>query len=214
MTDLQAIRERHSVREYTNEPLQPAELDQLGRLVDDVAQKSGLNIQLVTNNPEAFDLVARFGVIHGCSTCIAFVAPGRTRDEEIGYWGQRIVLEAQKMGLNTCWAAMFSRKRVRVTCANGEEPRVVIAVGHGATQGKPRKSKTPEDVVVIEPGATKPAWFNTAVEAALLAPTGMNRQAFTITLAADGTCTLSCPGKGLTRIDLGIVRCNFEAAQQ
>lgn len=212
MTDLDAIRARHSVREYEERPLEPEDLVALQDVVDDTVRKSGLNIQLLPNNPEAFDLIARFGMISGCSTCIAFVAQGRSQDEEIGYWGQHIVLGAQKMGLNTCWAALFSRKKCKATCPAGTEVRVVVAVGYGKTAGKPRKSKTADDVVVIEPGAQVPAWFDTAVEAALLAPTAMNRQAFTITLATDGTANIDVPGKGLTRIDKGIVRRNFEVA--
>lgn len=212
MTDLEAIRARHSVRNYYEKPLSDEDAAALRDVVDDAARQSGLNIQLLQNNPEAFDLVARFGLISGCSTCIAFVAHKHDQDETIGYWGQLIVLEAQKMGLNTCWAALFSRKRCRAICPEGTEARVVIAVGYGKTAGKPRRSKKAEDVVVVEPGAIRPAWFDDAIEAALLAPTGVNRQAFTITLAADGTVHFAAPGNGLTLIDLGIVRRNFELA--
>lgn len=213
MNNLEAIRARHSVREYENKPIEQHVLGQLQRVIASCAREGGLNIQLVQDNPQTFDLVARFGVIRGCSTCIAFVANKKTQDEAIGYWGQRIVLEAQKLGLNTCWAGMFSRKRCRAACPPGMSVRVVIAVGYGKTAGKPRRSKTPDDVVTIEPGAHKPAWFDVAVEAALLAPTGINKQDFTITLTAQGDVRFSAPGSGLTNIDLGIVRRNFEEAR-
>ncbi len=212
MTDLEAIRARHSVREYLSKAIEGEVLAQLQRVVNEAAEESGLNIQLVQNNPEAFDVVARFGLIRGCSTIVAFVAKGTMQDEAIGYWGQRIVLEAQKMGLNTCWARLFSRKKCKAVCSDGMEVRVVIAVGYGKTAGKPRKSKTAADVVTIEPGAVKPAWFDTAVEAALLAPTGVNKQDFHIMLSADGQVSITSSGKGLTNIDLGIVRRNFELA--
>lgn len=214
MNNLEAIHARHSVREYTNRPIEGEVLANLQEVIDACAKEGNLNIQLVQSNPETFDLVARFGLIHGCTTCIAFAAKKKTQDEAIGYWGQRIVLEAQKLGLNTCWAGMFSRKRCRATCPPGMEVRVVIAIGYGATQGKPRRSKAASDVVVLEPGAQKPAWFDAAVEAALLAPTGVNRQDFTITLSADGEVSFSASGKGLTNIDLGIVRRNFEEARR
>lgn len=213
MNNLEAIRARHSVREYEDRPIAQDVLEQLQDIVLSCAREGGLNIQLLQDNPQTFDLVARFGVIRGCSTCIAFVAHKKTQDEAIGYWGQRIVLEAQKLGLNTCWAAMFSRKRCRAACPAGMSVRVVIAVGYGKTDGKPRKSKTPNDVVVIEHGAKVPAWFDTAVEAALLAPTGVNRQDFSIVLSADGTVSFQAPGNGLTNVDLGIVRRNFEEAR-
>ena len=214
MTDLEAIRARHSVREYTDEPLTADELKWLQGIVDNTVRESGLNIQLVQSNPEAFDIIARFGVISGCSTLLAFVAHKRDQDEAIGYWGQHIVLEAQKMGLNTCWVGMFSRKKCKAVCPEGMAVRVVIAVGHGKTAGKPRKSKTAQDVVSIEPGAQKPEWFDVAVEAALLAPTAINRQAFTVVLASDGTVRVDVPGKGFTRLDGGIVRRNIEVAKE
>lgn len=214
MTDLEAIHSRHSVREYVEGPLTAEDLHALQEIVDATARESGLNIQLVQNNPEAFDLIAKFGLITGCSTLIAFVAHKREQDEEIGYWGQHIVLEAQKIGLNTCWVGMFSRKKCKAVFSEDTAVRVVIAVGHGTSNGKPRKSKSPQDVTVVESGAQKPEWFDAAVEAALLAPTAMNRQAFTIVLAADGTTRIDVPGKGFTRVDGGIVRRNFEAAQQ
>lgn len=213
MNNMEAIRARHSVREYTDQPIEPDVLAQLERVVEKCAHEGNLNIQVLQNNPQTFDLVARFGLIRGCSTCIAFVANKKTQDEAIGYWGERIVLEAQKLGLNTCWAGMFSRKRCHAVCPPGMSVRVVIAVGYGKTAGKPRRSKTPEDVVTIEPGAQKPEWFDVAVEAALLAPTGVNRQDFHITLAADGSVSFSAPGNGLTNIDLGIVCRNFEEAR-
>lgn len=213
MNNLEAIHARHSVREYEDKPIAQDVLEQLQGIVASCAREGGLNIQLVQNNPQTFDLVARFGVIRGCSTCIAFVANKKTQDEAIGYWGQRIVLEAQKLGLNTCWVAMFSRKRCRAVCPAGMSVRVVIAVGYGKTDGRPRKSKTADDVVVIEPGAEVPTWFNTAVEAALLAPTGVNKQDFRIVLSANGTVSFQAPGNGLTNVDLGIVRRNFEEAR-
>ena len=214
MTDLEAIRARHSVREYLGKPLEADTLRRLQALVDDVVRQSGLNVQLLRDNPEAFDLVARFGVIRGCRTLVAFVARKRADDEAIGYWGQHIVLEAQKMGLNTCWAAMFSRKKCQADCPPGMSVRVIIACGYGATDGKPRRSKPVADILTKEPGATEPAWLDAAVEAALLAPTAMNKQDFRLVLTTDGDLQVSTPGSGLTNIDKGIVRRNIEAARE
>ena len=213
MNDMEALRTRHSVREYLDKPIEPEVLCQLQALVEGVAKESGLNIQLLQDNPEAFDLVARFGLIRGCRTLIAFVAHKKDQDEAIGYWGQHIVLEAQKMGLNTCWVALFSRKKCHAVCPSGNEARVVVAVGYGATQGKPRKSKQASDIVTIEPGADKPAWLDAAVEAALLAPTAMNRQDFHLELSPNGELRVDVPGTGLTNIDKGIVRRNIEVAK-
>lgn len=242
MITVETIRERHSVREYDGKPLDQAEFDALGAVVEEYARESGLDIQLVGDNPEVFNVIARFGLIRGCRTHVAFVvddakaggatsganaaANGATEtdcvemrgarrtavDEAIGYWGQKIVLAAQDMGLNTCWCALCSRKKSRAVVAPGKKIRLIIAVGHGKTQGFSRKTKSVEVLSSIE-YAKAPAWFAAAMEAAQLAPTAMNNQNFKITLLSDGkTVRIDAPQSGLNVIDEGIVRCNFEIA--
>ena len=220
MITVETIRERHSVREYDGEPLAQVEFDALGAVVEECARESGLDIQLVGDNPEVFNVVARFGLIRGCRTHVAFVvddakASDATRaavDEVIGYWGQKIVLAAQDMGLNTCWCALCSRKKSRAVVAPGKKVRLVIAVGHGKTQGFPRKTKSVGALSSVE-CAKAPAWFAAAMEAAQLAPTAMNNQNFKITLLSDGkTVRIDAPQSGLNVIDEGIVRRNFEIA--
>lgn len=220
MITVETIRERHSVREYDGEPLTQAEFDALGVVVEECARESGLDIQLVGDNPEVFNVVARFGLIRGCFTHVAFVvddakAGGATRvavDEALGYWGQKIVLAAQDMGFNTCWCALCSRKKSRAVVAPGKKIRLIIAVGHGKTHGTPRKTKSVGTLSSVE-CEKAPAWFAAAMEATQLAPTAMNNQNFKITLLSDGkTVRIDAPQSGLNVIDEGIVRCNFEIA--
>lgn len=220
MITVETIRGRHSVREYDGKPLTQDEFDALVAVVGECARESGLDIQLVGDNPEVFNVVARFGLIRGCFTHVAFVvddakAGGATRvavDEALGYWGQKIVLAAQDMGLNTCWCALCSRKKSRAVVTSGKKVRLVIAVGHGKTQGFSRKTKSVGALSSVECGES-PAWFATAMEAAQLAPTAMNNQNFKITLLADGkTIRIDAPQSGLNVIDEGIVRRNFEIA--
>lgn len=217
MITVETIRERHSVREYDGKPLSRAEFDALGAVVEEFVRESGLDIQLVGDNPEVFNVIARFGLIRGCRTHVAFVvddakAGDVAADEAIGYWGQKIVLAAQDMGLNTCWCALCSRKKSRAVVAPGKKILLVIAVGHGKTQGFSRKTKNVEALSSVE-CAKAPAWFAAAMEAAQLAPTAMNNQNFKITLLSDGkTVRIDAPQSGLNVIDEGIVRCNFEIA--
>lgn len=217
MITVETIRERHSVREYDGKPLSRAEFDALGAVVRECTRESSLDIQLVGDNPEVFNVLARFGLIRGCRTHVAFVvddakAGDVAADEAIGYWGQKIVLAAQDMELNTCWCALCSRKKSRAVVAPGKKIRLIIAVGHGKTQGFPRKTKSVEALSSAE-CAKAPAWFAAAMEAAQLAPTAMNNQNFKITLLSDRkTVRIDAPKSGLNVIDEGIVRCNFEIA--
>lgn len=212
MSRIDTIRQRHSVREYLDREIEPETFAQLQTAVDRCAAESGLDIQLIRDNPEVFQLVARFGLIHGATTNIAFVTRGRERDEEVGYWGQRIVLEAQELGLNTCWVAMCARKRSKARRGPDERVRLVIAVGYGAHQGKPRRTKSAEELSTVE-CEQAPEWFATALEAAQLAPTAVNNQNFHVVLGADAkTVQITAPEGGLNTVDLGIVKRNFEEA--
>lgn len=236
MSTIDTIRARHSVREYLDKPLSGVQLAGLRRAVVEAEQKSGLDIQLVTDNPEVFQVVARFGLVRGASASIVFCAEGKDADEAIGYWGQRIVLTAQELGLNTCWCAICSRKKSKAVLRGDKKVRIVIAVGLGKTQGKERKTKPLSELCTVEGSSaaggvgagaeagasagagagadTLPVWFATAMEAAQLAPTAMNSQNFLITLRADGkTVSARATKEGAwSAIDLGIVRRNFEEA--
>ena len=58
-------------------------------------------------------------------------------------------------------------------------------------------------------GADSPEWFRAGVEAALLAPTAMNQQKFTLT--REGNRVSAKAGLGFyTKMDLGIVKYHFE----
>lgn len=77
-------------------------------------------------------------------------------------------------------------------------------------QGVPHTSK-PMGQLCKAP-ADAPAWFTRGAEAALLAPTAMNQQKFTLELLPDGRVKATA-GKGFyTKLDLGIVKYHFESA--
>ena len=55
MDILEAMKQRHSVRSYKNKPLEDTVADQLEQLISECNKESGLHIQLVKNEPKAFD---------------------------------------------------------------------------------------------------------------------------------------------------------------
>ena len=126
-----------------------------------------------------------------------------------GYYGEKMVLLAQRLGLNTCWAALnFNKRKVRELIPEGETLCMVIALGYGETQGNARKSKTFAEVTE---NGTDEAWFRQGVEAALKAPTAVNQQKFVFGVR-DGEPVARVKGFGsLTRVDLGIAAYHFEA---
>ena len=211
MTELEAIRARHSVRQYLNKPLKPDELAVLRAEVDACNEESGLHIQLVTNEPKAFGgTMAKYGKFVGVQNYFALVGKaGSDLQEKCGYWGERLVLKAQMMGLNTCWVALtFTKVKSAYVLEDGEKLTAVIALGYGANQGFPRKSKTMDEVAKTD--GTMPDWFRAGMEAVLLAPTAVNQQKFLFTLLADGKVSAQ-PGHAFyVKMDLGIAKYHFE----
>lgn len=210
MEIMEAIKARHSVRQYEDRPIDSKALRQLQEEAEICNREGGLHIQLVTNEPKAFSgFMAHYGSFSGVTNYIALVGPkGADLEEKCGYYGQRLVLKAQQLGLNTCWVAMtYSKIPGAFQVGRGEKLTVVIALGYGKTQGVPHKSKAAEQVSNIN--ANTPDWFRAGVEAALLAPTAMNQQKFTLTYDA-GQVTAKAGMGFYAKIDLGIVKYHFE----
>lgn len=182
MDDMQAVLERHSVRSYTGEALPADALKALRAEIDKGNREGGLHMQLVTDEPDAFNgRLARYGKFSNVSNYIVLVGAKSLSnlDERCGYYGQRLVLLAQRLGLNTCWVGL-TYKKVPGSCMveAGEKAVAVIGIGRGTTQGVSHKVKTREAVCPSISGA--PEWFARGVDAALLAPTAMNQQKFTL----------------------------------
>ena len=206
----EAMERRHSVRAYEDRALEPAAREELLSLIEQCNRESGLHIQLVLNEPRGFDsFMARYGKFSGVQNYIALIGRKSPKLEETcGYYGEQLVLRAQQLGLNTCWVALtYKRIRSAFQILPGEKLCLVIAVGYGKTQGVPHTSKAPEAVMNVEGEA--PDWFRRGVQAALLAPTAMNQQKFTLTLK--GGTVMAKAGAGFySKVDLGIVKYHFE----
>ncbi len=212
MTISEAITARHSVRSYLNKPLPAETADALRGEIDACNKEGGLHIQLVTNEPKAFDgIMAHYGKFSGVQNYIALVGKkSAALDETLGYYGERIVLKAQTLGLNTCWVAMtFSKGTAKkhITINAGEKLAIVIALGYGATQGVAHKTKPMEALCTAS--GDMPAWFKAGMEAAMLAPTAVNQQKFRVSLSGDSV-KIENLGGPYSAVDLGIVKYHFE----
>lgn len=209
MTLMEAMQARHSVRQYREEVLRKEDAALLREEIEACNAESGLHIQLVCGEPKAFSgLLARYGKFSGVTNYIALVGKkGPDLSETCGYFGERIVLRAQQIGLNTCWVAMtYSKVPSAFSAGEGEKLCAVIAVGYGKTQGSGHRVKSVREVTEGEPPF--PEWFVSGVEAALLAPTAMNQQKFRFAL--QGNRVSATAGSGFyTKLDLGIVKYHF-----
>lgn len=212
MTIFEAIKVRHSVRSYKDTPLNEAEIQKLQAEIDVCNREGGLHIQLVTKEPKAFDsLMAHYGKFSGVQNYIALIGKkDAALDEKLGYYGERLVLLAQTLGLNTCWVAMTFRKsaaKSRLSIAPDEKLVCVLALGYGTTLGVAHKGKPMDSL--CQTSSPVPEWFQQGMEAVMLAPTAMNQQKFLFSLTGN-TVTAKSLGGFYSKVDLGIVKYHFE----
>ncbi len=212
MTLLEAIEARHSVRKYKDQPIPDGILEILQDKIKEINEVGKLHIQLVTEEPKAYKGIMAYGSFSGVRNYLV-MAGKKDAEERIGFYGERIVLLAQTLGLNSCWVGLTYKKIPGTfTLEEGEVVHCVIALGYGATQGVQHPLK-PADKF-YECDGVPPSWFMNGLEAALLAPTAINQQKF-IFILRDGNKVEAKPLKslaGYTQLDLGIVKYHFEIA--
>ena len=151
MTEIEAIRARHAVRNYTAKPLSPEIIDELSQEIEQCNRQGQLHIQLVTENA-------------------------------------------------------YNAKKCPVTLAPDEELVGVIAIGYGTTDGTQHKSKSMERL--CKPCSDK--WFTDGMNAAVLAPTGLNRQNFFIEANGNTVSIRTKDNHPMSQINTGIVKYHFE----
>lgn len=211
MNDIEAIEVRHSVRNYKSQGIEEETAAKIREKIEELNRESGLHFQYIEDAGKTYNkLLNRTSGLDSAPSVIACVGREDIKDldEKVGYYGEKLVLFAQTIGLNTCWAGIFSRKKIPVELDPGEKIVISIAIGYGENQGENHKSK-PVDQISQAVGE-RPEWFEKGVEMALLAPTAMNQQSFVIKLCEDGSVEFSDNGRFFSKVDLGIVKCHFE----
>lgn len=152
--------------------------------------------------------MAHYGKFTCVKNYIALVGKKSSNlDEKLGYYGEKLVLKAQELGLNTCWVALTHGKS-KAEIRSGEKLVCLISLGYGSVPGVEHKNKPLKDVCNHKDNM--PEWFLRGMEAALLAPTAMNQQKFYLELLADGAVKATYGKSFYTKLDLGIVKYHFE----
>ena len=210
MSEIDAIKERHSVRNYEAKKIEADKVEKIRAKIEELNKEGNLHLQFMEDAGKTynklFNKVAGLGSAPSVIACVGI--DDETLEQRVGYYGEKLVLFIQELGLNTCWAGTFNEKNIGAEVGNNEKLVISIAVGYGKDKGKPHKSKSPEQI--IEAKGDRPYWFNKGVDMALLAPTAINQQKFTIRLNEDESVDFVDKGGIFSQVDLGIVRCHFE----
>ncbi|NLW78007.1 MAG: nitroreductase [Ruminococcaceae bacterium] len=221
MTDLEAINTRTARRTYTGQ-LNKADLRRLEHAVLEANLEGGLNITLLEDGADAFGGVTNsYGMFSGVRSLFVVAGRGKEADlfEKAGHAGERLVLEAVKLGLGTCWVGgTFNRDKIAASLPHGQVLVAVITVGpikegrglleKAVGRVTSRKRKSAEELMEVD--GTPPAWFTAGVEAAACAPSSNGKQPVRFHWK-DGVATAAVPDDSpVQRVDLGIAKLHFE----
>ena len=206
MEILEIIKSRHSVRQYRNQTIEESKREELNTCIKEANEESHLSIQVFYDEPKCFDsFMAHYGKFTNVGNYIAIVG-NKSDQEKAGYYGEKIVLKCQEMGLNTCWVAMTHGKS-QAKIKKGQKLLILISLGYGDTQGVAHRSKSIKELSHAD---EETEWFTKGMEAVCLAPTAMNQQKFLFELK-NGVVTANSLGGFYSKIDLGIAKYHFEA---
>lgn len=229
-----AIARRRSRRLFDSKPVDPDLLARLNTVCKEFRPFTEARAVLVTQSPDMVfkGAIGHYGKIKGASAFIAFI--GNTNDpniqEKVGYLGEGTVLEATAMDLGTCWVGAFFRPDIAASLAvikKNERVFAVTPVGYVMEKwsleekimtgfGWTHKRKSLAELVTGMENIQLPMWINTALEAARVAPSAVNRQPWrfqvephSITISVDDLKdTFNIP----KRLDCGIAMLHIEVA--
>ncbi len=211
MLYIDAMKKRHSVRSYKDDPIEEVKVQALRRSLEKYNAESGLDIRLFTEEPGAFGADLWFSSnLKNVRNYFAIIgdAHGKDVEEKCGYYGEKAVLDAQILGLNTCWVALtYNKSKVPAELPAGKKLHIVIALGYGETGGVPHKSKPLEKLSDLSDSS--PEWYRKGVEMASLAPTAINQQKFYFERTGNVVTAKALMGF-YNSIDLGIAKLHFE----
>lgn len=206
MQMLDLMKERHSVRQYSDKKIEGDVKSKLNKYVASINEESGLSMQIFYNEPNCFNsMLAHYGKFSNVKNYIAIVGK-KEEQEKSGYYGEKLVLKCQELGLNTCWVALTHGK-VNVQTKPQQKLLILIALGYGTNTGVAHKSKPIKELCKED---AYPEWFMKGMEAVSLAPTAMNQQKFMFEIKNGQVYAKALRGF-YSKIDLGIVKYHFEA---
>ena len=212
---LEAIKARHSVRKYDSRPIESEKADALRAAIGRINAESGLNVQLVLEEPKSFVAgLWKYGQFSGVKNYLVMAGPkGKEAEEKIGFYGEELVLLAQTLGLNTCWVGLTYKKIPGTfTLREGDIVHCTISLGYGVNPGVQHPLKPIESF--YEADGVPPEWFRSGMEAVILAPTAVSQQKFRFILHPGNVVEAKAlfSMMGYTHIDLGIAKYHFEVA--
>jgi nitroreductase len=228
------IGKRRSRRRFDQKPLDPKTLSQMAEVCDKFQPFTNARSILITESPDSVfgGIIGSYGLITGVPAFVAFIGNMDNPNvyEQVGYTGEGIILEAEALNLATCWVAGFFKRKVVASLAKiGKNERILAVTPIGYATSPPsfgeklitgfgftHRRKALSDLVTGLDEAEWPKWVKTALEAARIAPSAVNRQPWRFEISHNGitiSVNQSKRGYGMPkRLCCGIAMLHIEVA--
>ena len=174
-------------------------------------------------------MIGSYGRVNGAPAFIAFIGDTQSAhfQEEVGYTGEGIILEATALGLGTCWVSGFFKPNVVKQLVELEATEKILAVtpiGY-VTENKTiserfmtgfarSHNRLPLSKLTDTATSFYPRWVVDCLEAARLAPSAANRQPWRFTASSNSITVALRTGLlnlgTMPRLDCGIAMLHIE----
>ncbi len=227
MDVIQAIEKRVSCRAFTSEPVEQEKFDALSQEAARINEETGLHFQLFGPREDGTAIDMSGKMFASNPPCYAALVAQKDpiEEEKLGYYGERLVLLAETMGLSTCWVAgTYNRETTRVELAEDEVLHDVVPIGYAPVKmplkqrtiraGIRRRSKPLEDLyrgpVSLD---AAPEWIKACISAVWKGPSAINEQPVVFVqdeINGPVRAELTRLKTGMEYTDLGIAKYHFE----
>ena len=165
MDVMKAIEERRSIRSYRSDPVEPEKLAQIAeafRLAPSAVNAQNWKLLIVTDpavkeriseaSPGKPDMITNAPVIlvGTCSAQNEMLNGHRVDSVDVSIAMSFAMLEAQELGLGTCWIGYYTEPGMRDALGLSEETSIaaIMLLGYADEDPEPRPRKDLDEVVV------------------------------------------------------------------
>ena len=226
----EAIRNRYSVRNYSEESLSEEIIDEIEEYIETVDNPFGIKVRIRLVKKEKYDGVVRlgtYGVISGAKYyLVAACDKGDFSLEALGYTFEKVILYCTSLGLSSVWiGGTFSKGAFQKTINLKENEILPVVSPIGYEGGKKsfmssfikehkniRKdfSELFFDNDFNKPLIKKEDIYSEALEMVRLAPSSMNNQPWRIINTEDSIHIFNSGKIKMNKIDIGISLCHLD----
>ena len=115
MDILEIMKNRHSVRQYKNQPIEPSNREEINTFVKELNNESELSMQIFYDEPKCFDsFMAHYGKFENVKNYIAIVG-SKNEQEKVGYYGEKLVLKCQECSAVNIVDTIFNRNFTEIS---------------------------------------------------------------------------------------------------